>query len=199
MRFTCRAMISLLFKPFSLLSLYALCAVTLSTCSVLVGLLLTHISAWLWSSVFYMNNIFFFLFHSTFSIVKIMLSQLKIKAKNKLSQLLVLSLYNKKLTAQLIIIIFFTVQHTEIAWDVIYESPPPIWISVKRQCRLDSWWIQAVEEMLNIFMGIPGPKWNQRSETTSRLKRTGWSPTSAMQKTPPLQQGQRMCEHSCVK
>lgn len=148
MRFTCRAMISLLFKPSSLLSVDALCAVTFSTCSVLI--LLTHISAWLWYfSLFYMNN-FFFLF-----------------------------------------------QHTEIAWGVIYEFFPIF--EYLSKCHLDSWWVQALEEMLNIFMGFPGPKWNPRSETTSRQKRTGWSPTRAMQKTAPLQQGQKMCEHSCVK
>lgn len=150
MRFTCRAMISLPFKPSSLLSVDALCAVTFSTCSVLV--LLTDISAWLWSfSVFYMNNFFFSL---------------------------------------------------PTHWNCMRCNLwvfPPIWISVKGQCHLDSWWVHAVEESLNIFMGFPGPKWNPRSETTSRQKRTGWSPTRAMQKTPPLQQGQKMCEHSCVK
>ncbi len=200
MRFTCRAMISLLFKPFSLLSLDALCAVTLSTCSVLVGLLLTHISAWLWSSVFYMNNIYFFplplyFFHSKNNVEPTK----NFKAKKEAFSTSCFKFIQQKVDGSTyLLFIFYSATH----WNCMRCNlwvPPPRFEYLSKDSAV---WIAdgfRLLKKLNIFMGIPGTKWNQRSETTSRQKRTGWSPTRAMQKTPPLQQGQRMCEHSCVK
>ncbi len=115
---------------------------------------------------------FVFLFHSTFSIVKIMLNQLKIlRQKKKLSQLLVLSLYNKKLTAQLILFIFYSATHWNCMRCNLWVPPPPpfeylskdsaVWIAdgfrLLKKCWIYSW----------VFLG--------RSETNAVKQHPDWN------------------------